>query len=223
MKRDFFKVLVITFLTISLVPVFNLTLLPNILDVDLPLTQTAILQPGSVVALNDANLEDKSAVQSDFIKKIEFLQRTCPSAAGGAFWGTLAKHSIAQVVEEESESNGVSSDLLLAMVVAESRCDQFARSRAGALGLMQIMPRTAQWLGVDEPYSIKENIAAGTRYISKLLEKYNGDTRLALAAYNSGPDIVSRYRGVPPFRETHRYITKVLKYQELFERLAQDA
>ena len=223
MRRDFAKIAVIAFLTISMVPVFNLVLLPNILDVDLPLTQEVTVEDSFKIAKNEGISELEDQAPSDFIKKIEFLQRACPGSEGIDLFGTLTKHDIAQAVEEASETHGVSSDLLLAMVVAESRCNQFAKSRAGAQGLMQIMPRTAQSLGVEQPYSIRENIAAGSKYISKLLEKYNGDTRLALAAYNSGPDIVNRYRGVPPFRETRRYIRKVYKYRELFEQLAQDA
>lgn len=223
MRRDFAKIAVIAFLTISMVPVFNLVLLPNILDVDLPLAQEVSVEGNFNVAESEGLSEVEGQIPSDFVKKIEFLQKACPDRAGIDLFGALAKHDIAQAVEEASETHGISSDLLLAIIVAESRCDQFAKSRAGAQGLMQIMPRTAQSLGVEQPYSIRENIAAGSKYISKLLEKYNGDTRLALAAYNSGPDIVNRYRGVPPFRETRRYIRKVYKYRELFEQLAQDA
>jgi soluble lytic murein transglycosylase-like protein len=80
------------------------------------------------------------------------------------------------------------------------------------MGVMQLMPDTASELGVEDPYDAYQNIMGGAKYISQLLEKYDGDIALAAAAYNAGPGAVSQYDGIPPFEETQNYVTKVLSY-----------
>jgi soluble lytic murein transglycosylase-like protein len=84
-----------------------------------------------------------------------------------------------------------------------------AVSTAGAQGLMQLMPALAEELGVSDPFDPRQNIMAGTRYLSQLLTFHNGDIPLALASYNAGPGMVDRYNGVPPFRETRQYIKTI--------------
>lgn len=99
--------------------------------------------------------------------------------------------------------------LVRAVIHAESAFKPGARSKAGALGLMQLMPDTAQDMGVANPLSPEENIRGGVRYLAWLLEKNGGNTMLATAAYNAGPGAVKRYKGIPPFEETQTYVKRV--------------
>jgi len=107
--------------------------------------------------------------------------------------------------------------IIRAIIMAESGYNPRAISKKGARGLMQLMPRTARSLGVKDSFNPEQNIHAGVKYFSQLLYKFNGDPSLALAAYNAGSRKVRKYKGVPPFKTTKRYIKKVFKYQKLFE------
>jgi hypothetical protein len=103
----------------------------------------------------------------------------------------------------------VDPDLITSIIAAESNFDPRAISRRNARGLMQLLPETAAQLGVKNIFDPTENIDAGTRYLSTLLDRYHYNLALTLAAYNAGPQSVDRYRSVPPYRETHSYINKV--------------
>jgi len=116
-----------------------------------------------------------------------------------------------QIVREASEAQGVDSDFLRSVIRQESSGNAQAVSPAGARGLMQLMPATAQELGVKDSFSPQQNIDGGARYLRELLERYNGDAIKALAAYNAGPGAVERYRGVPPYRETQLYVQRVVR------------
>jgi soluble lytic murein transglycosylase-like protein len=113
------------------------------------------------------------------------------------------------LIREAAHKYSVSADLVKAVVRAESAFDPLAVSRVGAQGLMQLMPALARELGVTDPFDPRQNIMAGTRYLSQLLDSHNGDVVLALASYNAGPGNVDRYNGVPPFRETRHYIKTI--------------
>jgi soluble lytic murein transglycosylase-like protein len=114
-----------------------------------------------------------------------------------------------QLIEEESKKQGVSSDLVRAVVKAESNGNPKAISPKGAIGLMQLMPETAQMLGVD-PYDPAQNLEGGIRFLKQLAMRY-GDLDRTLAAYNAGPGAVDRNGGVPPYRETRQYIHNIKK------------
>lgn len=104
--------------------------------------------------------------------------------------------------------HGVDPALIRAVIHAESGFNEHARSRKGAIGLMQLMPQTASDMGVN-PDNTEENIKGGVKYLAWLLEQYKGDITLATAAYNAGPGSVKKYNGVPPFAETQTYVQRV--------------
>jgi soluble lytic murein transglycosylase len=117
-----------------------------------------------------------------------------------------------------SKRHGVSFSLLKAMIKAESDFNPWAVSRVGAKGLMQIMPDNIRALKITDPFDPWENIKGGAQYFKQLLERFNGDLPLALAAYNAGPNTVERYRGIPPITETRDYVKRVLKYYSIYEK-----
>ncbi|MCB0272116.1 MAG: lytic transglycosylase domain-containing protein [Bdellovibrionales bacterium] len=119
-------------------------------------------------------------------------------------------------ISTASRKYGVSIRLIHSIIKAESDFNPQAVSRKGAQGLMQIMPQTAQSLGLDNPFDPETNIDAGVRYFKKLLDHFQGNTSLALAAYNAGLSTVEKYQGIPPFPETIEYVRKIKKYYAEF-------
>ena len=116
------------------------------------------------------------------------------------------------IFDEAAEKYGVDAKFLKSIAKCESDFDPACVSHSGATGIMQLMPATAAELGVSDSYDPYQNIMGGAQYISELLDKYNGDTSLALAAYNAGSGNVAKYGGIPPFTETQNYVNKVLGY-----------
>lgn len=116
------------------------------------------------------------------------------------------------IFEEAAQKYNVPSALLKAVGKAESDFNSRAVSHCGAQGVMQLMPATAKGLGVTDSFDPYQNIMGGAKYLGQMLKKYNGNTKLALAAYNAGSNNVDKYNGVPPFKETQNYVVKVMKY-----------
>jgi soluble lytic murein transglycosylase-like protein len=115
-----------------------------------------------------------------------------------------------QVVREASTRNRIDPDFVSSVIKAESNFKTRAVSKKGAQGLMQLMPQTAAKLGVADPFDPRANVEAGTAHLSALLDQYHDDPIKALAAYNAGAHRVQQYNGVPPYRETHAYIRKIV-------------
>jgi len=122
-----------------------------------------------------------------------------------------AQHTFDVLILRTARDFSVDPALVKAVVAAESNFEIRAVSRVGALGLMQLMPETAEQMGVVEPFAPLENLRGGVRYLRAMLDRY-GDVRRALAAYNAGPTAVDRYGGIPPYRETKAYVKRVLNY-----------
>jgi soluble lytic murein transglycosylase-like protein len=115
------------------------------------------------------------------------------------------------LIYEKSKKYDVDPALVAAVIEQESRFKPRARSHVGARGLMQLMPRTGRWMGARDLYNPEQNVDAGVRYIKYLDKRFHGDTKKIIAAYNGGEGNVTRYQGIPPFRETRQYVKKVMK------------
>ncbi len=120
------------------------------------------------------------------------------------------------VIARHSRAHRLHPALIRAVIKTESDFDPLAVSRAGAIGLMQLMPQTAARLDVRDSYHPDETIGGGTKYLRQLLDRFNGNLPLALAAYNAGEHAVERYQGLPPIPETRQYVLKVLGYYRTF-------
>ena len=116
------------------------------------------------------------------------------------------------IIEAAAKKFNVDKQLIKSVILTESAGLINAKSEADAKGLMQLMDSTATEMGVDNPWNPEENIFGGTKYLSKMLKQYKGDTDLALAAYNAGPGNVNKYKGIPPFKETQNYVKRVNSY-----------
>ena len=130
--------------------------------------------------------------------------------------GKKEEHLYHKLIIQTASRHKIDSALVKAIIMVESGYNPRAISKRGAKGLMQLMPETAEELNVKDIFNPHQNINGGVRYFKKLFDQFNGDIKLALAAYNAGSKNVRRFNGIPPFKITQHFIKKVLKYHQLY-------
>ena len=139
------------------------------------------------------------------------LQNLEPENETSSINSTYAsKSQLISMINQVAQKHGVDEKLVQALIKQESGFNPNAKSKVGAIGLMQLMPSTAKAMGVKNPYNATQNVEGGVKYLKSMLNKYNGNIILALAAYNAGPGAVDKYSGVPPYKETENYVKNIL-------------
>ena len=130
---------------------------------------------------------------------------------------SVSRSEIDNLISKYADKNGLDEDFVKAVINQESGFNPNATSHCGAMGLMQLMPSTAQGLGVKNAYDAEQNIEGGTKYLKGLMDRFGNDKQLALAAYNAGPNAVKKYGGIPPYAETQNYVKKVLSKYDTYK------
>jgi soluble lytic murein transglycosylase len=143
-------------------------------------------------------------------------RRVLKESNGQVSSGSLAYGSYDELIRSASGRYSVDADLVRAVIKAESDFNAQARSQKGAMGLMQLMPDTARLHNVTDAYDPSENVEGGVRHLKMLLERYQGNLELSLAAYNAGSGAVEKHGGMPPFAETKEYVRRVLRFYDSF-------
>ena len=174
---------------------------------DLPPMQTTMPSPPHRAGRTGESPPGSSTSTPDRAARGDPTQPTETLPVGAVF----DQNALRDLAGRLARRHGVDADLVQAVIAVESRYDAFAVSPRGAMGLMQLMPGTAFRFDVENAFDPVENVDAGVRYLKELLTLYGGQTRLALAAYNAGERAVAQHDGIPPYRETMQYVSRVLR------------
>jgi hypothetical protein len=161
-----------------------------------------ILEDGTVVITNTPS--DR--------KDRPFMKEDTQSKTINAEVKKNSKEAYYELAEKKAKSHNIDHQLIKAIIQAESNWNPYAVSKKGAMGLMQLMPATVAFLGIRDPFNPEENIEGGIKYLKYLLERFSGNLTLALAAYNAGPAVVEKIKGIPPISETINYVKRVINY-----------
>lgn len=186
--------------------------------------------PGAHAAIYIYQLPDGSRIISDHAMKVQGYKLVRASQTVGGV-GALAASKSHQVFRSKpsyydrliirmANEHALDPALVKAVIHAESHFNPYATSKKGASGLMQLMPKTAAIYGVTDIYDPVQNVSAGVQYLKYLMDRYQNKHKLVLAAYNAGPKAVARYKGIPPYRETRKYVKRVMKYKRQYSMLA---
>lgn len=162
-------------------------------------------------------IDERGVVHYTNVSYDRRYQRVRP--ASGFSWSAASRSDRRRydaLIRESARNAGIPPALVKAVIHAESAFDPEAVSKAGAMGLMQLMPGTARELGVLKPFRAEENVRGGTRYLRRLHDRY-GSWAYTLAAYNAGPTAVDRHGGIPPYAETQQYVRRVLSYYRRYD------
>ena len=151
--------------------------------------------------------------QKNFNGVLQNVMNTANTPALSEEERTSFVEDIDYIIKEKADKYNLDESLIKAVIKAESGFNPNAVSKAGASGLMQLMPGTARGLGVEDIFDVEQNIEGGAKYLRGMLDRFDGDKSLALAAYNAGPNAVKRYGGIPPYQETQNYVKRVLSYE----------
>lgn len=182
---------------------------------------TSNSSPGNIFQdlMNEMLLEEDHAMsqlsgQTSVSTPVTFLNQTpaLPPIHMTKIANTSSATEFDSIIQEAAAKYNLPVNLIKSVIKQESNFNPNAVSGAGASGLMQLMPATAKGLGVTNVFDPRDNIFGGSKYLRQMLDKYNGNTTLALAAYNAGPGNVDKYGGIPPFKETQNYVRKVTSH-----------